>query len=88
MIVVKILLESTLNTFALIAFPDFDFDMSWNQSCVGKLSDAAKSLLFNGLEEKLEDVSLLPLQRIPRIEQLKESLVAPYSDSNFFVYLH
>lgn len=88
MIVMKILLEAALDTLALISFPDFDFHMGRNQSCVWKLNDPAKCLLFDGLEEKLEDFSLFSSQRKVCIEQLKKSLVAPYSNSNFFIAFH
>jgi len=88
MIVMKILLKAALDTLALISLPDFDFHMGWDQSFVWKLNGSAKSLLFDGFEEKLEDLPLFSPQGNVRIEQFKKSLVAPYSDSNFFVDFH
>lgn len=84
----QILLETTLDTLALISFPDFDFHMGRNQPFVRKLNDSAKSFLFDRFEEELEHFPLFLPQRKVRVEQLKESLVAPYSDSNFFVDFH
>lgn len=54
MIVMQILLETTLDTLALISFPDFDFHMGRNQPFVRKLNDSAKSFLFDRFEEELE----------------------------------
>ncbi len=84
----EILLETTLDTLALISLPDFDFYMGWNQPFVWEFNDSAKSFLFDRFEEELEHFPFFLPQRKVRIEQLKESLVAPYTDSYFFVDSH
>src|SRR5262245_22971318 len=82
----KILLCTTYHAPPAVSPPDLNLDMSWDESVVWQLFDAAQDFLFHGSKMKFEHFPTSAGNNL-RVNQLEVAFISPNPISDFLVNL-